>query len=596
MIQLQAVDIAIILGALLLVAGVASYNTYLANSHSSEETTVSEYFLAHRNVPWWAVAGSLFASNIGNEHFVGQAGTAAHSGLAVALYEWLASYLLFLLGYVFAPVYMKNKVTTIPEWFEVRFSKEARGVLAVMCLFGAVVTKISASLFSGALLCEVVLGIDFWTSIPFILVFCGGYTMIGGLTTVVYTDVVQALIFTTGGIVGAIVSLNAVGGWSSMKETFALKEYTSDFPHVIRGTSSEFAWTGMFFGQMLGSIWYWCIDQEMAQRVIAARTVRHAKGGTTFAGFLKILPPFIIAFPGMAARVMYERCSNSNGAEFSSWCSSTNPEINLDGPAADKAYLFLITRLFPTGVVGLILVSMIVSMMSALASVFNSASTVFTVDIYQRFYKPKACNKELLFVGRSFTLVMVGFSFLWLLAIKSQTNGIYLITQNIQTHIAPPLAVVAIMGIFWPRINAQGAIWGIVSGVVVGLGQYIPSLIYEDQCKNQNSFGLVFACMHFNHYASLVGIFVFIVTAGVSYAYPEPENWKLKGIVQDDMNTCEMDALNDSQNDVKAHEEPKTEMDMVVGDQKSSNTKDLLLNLTTAVMLLSVTVVIVLFR
>ena len=278
------------------------------------------------------------------------AGTAARTGLAVALYEWTASFLLFLLGFVFGVEYLNQKISTIPEWFERRFNIESRVFLAVVSLISAVVTKISASLFAGALLCEVVLGINFWLSLPFILILTGVFSMVGGLKAVVYTDVMQASIFMIGGAVGSIYAVNAVGGWEEMKLVFD-KVGLEEFPHIIRPLNSDFSWLGMFTGQILGSIWYWCIDQEMSQRILCAKSVRQGKGGAIFAGFLKILPPFIIAFPGVAARVMYEKCTLSSGIEFSSWCSVLIPNypyipiwnirinLNFDGSLNDVGFI-----------------------------------------------------------------------------------------------------------------------------------------------------------------------------------------------------------------------------------------------------------------
>jgi uncharacterized sodium:solute symporter family permease YidK len=232
----------------------------------------------------------------------------------------------------------------------------------------------------------------------------------------------------------------------------------------------------------------------MAQRVISVKSVRHGKGAAIAAGFLKLLPPFMICFPGMAARVMYEKCIASDGFEFPAWC-----ETNLsDAVEANKAYPYLIIKTLPHGVIGLILVSMIVSMISALASVFNSASTIFTLDIWKRFINPAANEKKLLLVGRAFTLVMIAASFLWLLLIRSnKSSGIFIITQNVQTHIAPPLATVALLGIFVSWVNGNGALAGLVVGITAGMGQYIAMLVIGNGCDGDRGgdLGLFIACV-----------------------------------------------------------------------------------------------------
>ena len=581
--SLHFLDILIMISGGLLVLGTALLSSSRTSSKgcANAESAKQDFFLANRSVSWWVVGASLLAANIGTEHFVGQAGTACSSGLAVALYEWLASYLLFLLGFVFGPVYLKEGIATIPEWFETRFNTSCRVLLAVISLLGAVVTKISASLFAGALLCEVVLGINFWVSLPFILILTGFYSAIGGLRAVVITDVMQALIFTIGGAVGAIYAVDAVGGWARMVDDFK-KFHLDDFPHVIRPYSSEFSWTGMFFGQMIGSVWYWCIDQEMSQRILCASSIRQAKGGAIFAGFLKILPPFIIAFPGMAARLMYERCKASNASEFPLWCDEKQP--------GDSAYLFLITRTFPSGVVGLVLISMVVSMMSALSAVFNSASAIFTLDVYLRFINPKASAKQVLRVGQAFILFLVACSFAWLFAIRAQSNGVFLITQSVATHISPPLAVVAILGIVFPWISGMGGLSGIVLGIVAGLAQYFPSLMYQSTCLasaentiSEKGWWIWFVCLQFNHFASILGIFTALVTCLVSLVYP-------RSLELQNLYTLPEKSL------VMEKQQVKLSYDDMEWKRRGVKSMDNLLLFAGIVMMICVTIFIIIFR
>lgn len=225
---------------------------------------------------------------------------------------------------------------------------------------------------------------------------------------------------------------------------------------------------------------------------------------------------------------MFERCISTSGAQFPDWCDT---KLNIP-VETNKAYPYLIMKTLPSGVVGLVLVSMIVSMMSALASVFNSASTIFTLDIYKRFVNKNASERRLMNVGRLFTIVMIGLSFGWLFAIRAQDSGIFLITQNVQTHLAPPLAVVAVLGIFFPRVNGQGALAGISVGFLVGLGQYVASLLV-DCSANGSGFGLWISCLHFNHFASILALLTGVVTIAVSLFYPPPEEYQLKGIISD---------------------------------------------------------------
>ncbi|KAG5462602.1 MAG: Sodium:solute symporter family-domain-containing protein [Olpidium bornovanus] len=509
--------------------------------HTGDAT--QDFFLSGRNMPWWAIGASLFAANVGSEHYIAQAGTAALYGFPVSLYEWMAAYLLVLLAYVFAPVYLRSAVVTVPEFLEKRYNKWCRLILASVCVLSYILTKIAATLFASAVFLNILLGWNIYKSIPVILGITAVYTAVGGLTAVIYTDILQVVIGLIGGFAALIVAMQRVGGYQGLVDAFSRTGH-SDMLHVIRPvTDPNFAWTGMFFGQVVSSIWvsaensgvlrlsgpadsrmtcgwhvfrllimwlctkkkYWCLDQEMAQRVLSARSLRHARSGLVFAGFLKIMPPFVILFVGLAARAMFERCKLGD-VGFENWCS-----VDLSDPdQANKAYSLLVVREFHSGLVGVLVAAMLAAMMGALSAVLNSSASVLTFDIYQRFINPVASERRLVLFGRLSTAAVALLSVAWLPVIESQENSLYLIVQDTFTHFAPPLTAIFVMGVFSSRINATGATAGLLVGLIMGAVQYVWNLVVKRECEafyDERWFS--FPCMQFNHYASIL----FVVSA-----------------------------------------------------------------------------------
>src|SRR6266545_875460 len=265
-----------------------------------EKILSSDYFLAGRDVGWLAVGASLFASNIGSEHLVGLAGTGAASGLAVGHFEWLACFMLLLLGWLFVPFYLRSGVYTMPEFLERRFNPASRWYFTWVSIIGYVLTKISVTLFAGGVVMRAVTGLDLWTSAAVLIVVTGLYTILGGLRAVIYTEVMQAVVLIVGSATLVLVGLAAVGGWSGLEA-----RVPADFFSMWKPASHpDFPWTGIAFGAPILGVWYWCTDQHIVQRVLAARTVREARRGTILAGFLKILPVFIFVLAGIIAAAL----------------------------------------------------------------------------------------------------------------------------------------------------------------------------------------------------------------------------------------------------------------------------------------------------
>ncbi|MEO8193702.1 MAG: sodium:solute symporter [Gemmatimonadales bacterium] len=459
-----------------------------------EKKLSSDYFLAGRDVGWLAVGASLFASNIGSEHLVGLAGTGAASGLAVGHFEWLASFILLLLGWLFVPFYLRSGVYTMPEFLERRYNPAARAYFTWVSIVGYVLTKISVTLFAGGVVMRAVTGLDFWTSAAILIVITGLYTLLGGLRAVIYTEVMQAVVLIVGSATLMVVGLAAVGGWSGLEA-----RVPPDFFSMWKPSNhKDFPWTGIVFGAPILGIWYWCTDQHIVQRVLAARNIKEARRGTIFAGFLKILPVFIFVLPGIIAAALYQ---------------------DIREGAADSAYPLLVTRLLPTGLKGLVLAGMLAALMSSLASAFNSCSTLLTWDVYRK-WRPDASEAQLVSVGRVTTVFLVFLGLAWIPFMKYVSPQLYIYLQSIQAYIAPPIAACFLLGIVSKRLNGRGALAALWSGFVIGMARLILEL--SRSRLPEGTLWSWIAGINFLHFAALLFALCSAILIGVSLATPPP--------------------------------------------------------------------------
>src|ERR1700741_3806234 len=423
--NLATIDLVIIGVYFAIVFGIGFY-------FSRKERTSEDYFLAGRNIGWFAIGASLFVSNISTEHFIGLAGSGATSGLAAGNFEWEASVILLLLGWVFVPFYLRSNVFTMPEFLERRFNRNCATYLASISVIAYIFTKISVHLYAAAIVLERVVGWSPLTAAVILVVATGIYTVAGGLAAVIYTDLVQTLILLAGAIALTLIGLDKVGGFAGLRAAVP-----ADYFHMIKPPADgEFPWTGIFFGAPILGIWYWCTDQVIVQRVLSAKDEGHAKAGTIFAGFLKILPVFVLVLPGLIAFALYPQLFTTNASG-----TVTNGDI---------AYPTLIVNLLPSGVVGLMVAALLAALMGGMASVFNSASTLVTLDFYKRV-RPTASEKQLVFVGRIATGVLVVLGLLWVPFIKLPSSQLYIYLQSVQAYISPPIAACFILGILWTR-------------------------------------------------------------------------------------------------------------------------------------------------
>jgi len=499
---LETVDLVIIGIYFAIVFGIGFY-------FSRKERTSEDYFLASRNIGWFAIGASLFVSNISTEHFIGLAGSGATSGLAVGHFEWLACLMLLLLGWVFVPFYLRSNVFTMPEFLERRFNRNCATYLASISVIAYIFTKISVHLYAAAIVLERVVGWSPLTAAVILVVATGIYTIAGGLAAVIYTDLVQTLILLAGAIALTIIGLDKVGGFAGLRAAVP-----TDYFHMIKpSTDGDFPWTGIFFGAPILGIWYWCTDQVIVQRVLSAKDEGHAKAGTIFAGFLKVLPVFVLVLPGLIAFALYPQLFHVVDGKV------TNGDI---------AYPTMIVNLLPPGLVGLMIAALLAALMGAMSSVFNSASTMVTLDFYKKF-RPAATESQLVFFGRVATGVMVLLGLLWVPYIHYLSPQLYIYLQSVQAYISPPIAVCFIFGILWPRLNGQGAISSLLTGFVLGTVRFVFEVL--DRTRHYDSGAIRWLVdMNFLHYAILMFVVCSLVLIGVSMMYPPPERKKIAGL------------------------------------------------------------------
>ena len=373
---LGTIDWIVILFYFLVIAGISAW------SMKKKKDSAQEYFLANRNVGWFVIGASILASNVGSEHVVGLAGTGAQSGLVMGHYE-LHSWIALLLGWVFVPFYLRSKVFTTPEFLEKRYNDKARWFLSIVSLVSYILTKVSVTVYAGAIVITSFLGVDFWTGAFILVILTGIYTILGGMRAVVYTEALQAIVLLSGSIILTIIGLYHLGGWDAMIASVPAEKLNM-FPPL---SDPNFPWVGILFSSPIVGLWYWCTDQYIVQRTLTARNEREARRGTIFAAYLKLLPFFVFLLPGLIAAAL-----------------ASAGKIQLT--QSDQAFPTLVKNLLPIGLRGLIAGGLLAALMSSLASVFNSCSTLFTMDIYRKF-QPMASEKKLVLIGRVATGVVV---------------------------------------------------------------------------------------------------------------------------------------------------------------------------------------------
>lgn len=514
--------------------------------------TTDDYFLAGRNLGWFIVAASIFSSNIGSEHLVGLAGSGCTDGVAMAHYE-LHAWCLLVLAWVFVPFYVRSKVYTMPEFLEKRFSSTARWVLSVISLVAYIVTKLAVGIFAGGVVFATLLPdlkIDvgfavldaFWIGSVAVVVMTGLYTVIGGLRAVAYTDTLQTIVFIIGSALVTVFGLMELGGWHGLRAVCGSEMFNLWRPLVPAGMEGTWApvleanrmawyfkaphhypWLGMLFCAPIVGLWYWCTDQYIVQRALAARNETVARRGTVAASFMKLLPVFVFIVPGMICYALAKQ--GYHGLEG----------LVVDGqPVADKcqaAFPLMVKTVLPEGVRGIVVAGLLSALMSSLAGAFNACSTLFTMDLYQKF-QPRASQHQLVWIGRIATTVMVLIALVWIPVIRGQT-GLYYYLQAVQGYLAPPIFAVFFLGVFFKRTNGKGALAALIVGFLLGvfrLAVDTPVLLEIKKEYAAGSLLWIVNNIYFQYYS--VGIFLVsaIVMVAVSLATAPPPLEKIQGL------------------------------------------------------------------
>ena len=473
-----------------------------------------DYFLAGRNVGWFVIGASIFASNIGSEHVVGLAGTGFESGTPMAHYE-LHAWIVLLLGWLFLPFYIRSGAFTMPEFLEKRFDSRSRWFLSLFSLVAYVLTKVSVTIYAGGIVVSELLGIPFWYGAIGVVVFTGIYTVIGGMKAVIYTETLQAIVLILGSVIITYLGLQEVGGWNELRN-IVIAESPDHFNMWRPMTDPDFPWTGLLFGGTIVGVWYWCTDQYIVQRTLAANNIKIGRRGAIFGAYLKLLPIFIFLIPGIIAFAL----------------SIKDPAI-FSIEKADRAFPMLVKTLLPVGLKGLVAGGLMAALMSSLASVFNSCSTIFTIDIYKKL-RPLESEKKLLNIGKIATTVIVILGIIWIPIMEKIGGGVmYQYLQNVQSYIAPPVTAVFLLGIIWKRVNAEAAITTLLAGLILLIVRLGSEIYYQPMIASGqviDNFMFAFATVNFSHMAILMFIFSIVLCITVSILTSPPDYSKISGL------------------------------------------------------------------
>lgn len=519
--------------------------------------STTDYFLAGRNLGWWVIGASIFASNIGSEHIVGLAGSGATSGVAMAHYE-LHAWCLLVLAWVFVPFYMRSMVFTMPEFLERRFDERSRYVLSIVSLITFVISKIAVGIFAGGvvfgtLLPEMKLDIggttidSFWIGSVLVIVLTGLYTTLGGMRAVAYNDAVQVVVLIGGSALLTFYGLHKLGGWEELRHYAGSDMFNLWKPLIpagVEGTwapvmetdaagkivkeawyfNGYFPWLGMLFCAPIIGLWYWCTDQYIVQRALGAPNETVARQGSIFAAFLKLFPVYLFIIPGLICFAL------AKSGKIPELGFMIGPDGNTIPGSSNGAFPALVEYLLPPGIRGIVVAGLLSALMGSLAGVFNACSTLFTVDLYQK-WKPKATEAKLVSVGRTATIVMVVIALAWIPVIKN-ARGLYDYLQSVQSYLAPPIFVVFFLGVFNKRMNAQGSLWAMIVGFALGLFRMLvdtPVTLgmggYE-----KGSFLWIMNNVYFQYFSVFLTIVSAIVMVTVSYATPAPSDESIKSL------------------------------------------------------------------
>jgi solute:Na+ symporter, SSS family len=460
---------------------IVAMGLWVSRTKNGVEKTSQEYFLADKSLPWWAVGASLIAANISAEHFIGTSGSGFAIGLGIAAYEWIAAIALIIVAKYFLPVFLEKGIFTMPQFLMTRFNRGVSTSFAVFWLLVYVFVNLTSVSYLGALAMESIMGIPLIYGIIGLLVFSGIYSIYGGLEAVAWTDVVQVVVLVAGGLFTTFLALNAVGGGDGILAGFSsiYEKAQEHFVMIIPkgeifvpdgegGTKDAFMdlpGLAVIFGAMwLTNLGYWGFNQYIIQKGLAAKSIEEAKTGLIFAAYLKILIPLIVVIPGIVAFVL------TNGYTAAELSTILGKPIEAIGTISksDEAYPWLLKNFVPSGVRGLAFAALAAAIVSSLASMINSTSTIFTMDIYMAYFNPKATSRELVRVGRIVAVVALIIA----MAVAQKLTALDQVFQYIQEYtgfIYPGVVAVFGMGLFWRQITSNAALVTALATIPAGI-------------------------------------------------------------------------------------------------------------------------------
>ena len=455
---------------------------------SKKDQSYDDYFLAGKKMGWITVGLSIFATNISSEHFIGLAGAGAARGLAVGQFELMAIFILILLGWIIAPIYIKAGVVTTPEFLEKRFDPSLRKPFAIISIVIYIFTKISVTLFAGGILFYKMFGLNIYTSAIMIILFTGLYSVLGGATAVMKTHVFQAIVLIVGALLLTIFGLKAVGGFSGLEA-----KLPPDFFNMFKSVKDpDYPWTGVIFGAPILAFWYWITDEYFVQKILSAKSINDARRGSLFAALLKVLPIFILVLPGLIAAGLFQ---------------------DIKG---DEAYpMLLSSNILPVGIKGIVLAGLLAAIMSSLASIFNTVSVLFTNDFY-KVNNPNASERELVLVGRLSTTVIVILAIICVPLVKLISSQVYLYLQSLQGYISPPITAVFLWGFISKKVNAKAAITTLIIGEGIGFLRLVLELIYGTNLQRMGMFSPIVS-INFLHFSIFMFLFCTALILTISY-------------------------------------------------------------------------------
>ena len=475
--MLHSIDLIISILYVLLILGIGLWSGVL-QKRGQGITQASTYFLAGKTLRWPAIGLALFATNISTVHLVSLAQSGFDTGLLNGNFEWMAAFTLVLLALFFVPFYIKSEVATLPDFLERRYGRASRDWLAIISVVSAVIIHIAFSMLAGGIVLKTLFGLNMYISVIIVCFITAIYTIIGGLKAVVVTESIQTVVLVAGAVIISYAAFDKMGGWAPMVDVLRnhgeMDRLSMLRPH---GDADGMPWYAVFLGYPIIGIWYWCADQTIVQRVLGAKDENHARLGSLFCGFIKILPVFIFVMPGLFAYTLVQ----SGGLDVSSLGVDAAGNVNSKG-----IYTLMITQLLPSGLIGVLVAALLSGLMSQVSGALNSISTLVSYDLYQRF-RPAATDTQLIWVGKFAAGIALVFS-LALLPLLDRYESIFVGINDVIAHIAPPITCVFLLGIFWKGASAESAKWTLWIGSLLGVVVFVANKVYPDTLVGQIPF------------------------------------------------------------------------------------------------------------